>query len=121
TNLVAGVQKLLLFAALDEVDLAELSSAAGRPVDEDDLTPAVAAGLGTLESGRFRFRHPLIRSAVQQAANPAELRDAHAALAEALADEPDRAVWHRAAAASGPDEAVAEALEAAANRATLRG
>ena len=58
---------------------------------------------------------------MEQAATADQLRSAHAALAEALADEPDRAVWHRAAAASGPDEAVAEALDAAANRATLRG
>jgi DNA-binding CsgD family transcriptional regulator len=121
TSLATGVQKLLLLAALDEVDLAELSHAAGRPVEPDDLTPAVAAGLGTLESERFRFRHPLIRSAVQQAASPAELRDAHAALAEALANEPDRAVWHRAAAASGPSEDVALALDAAAERARRRG
>jgi len=120
-SLGTGVQKLLLLAALDEVDLAELSQAAGRPVEQDDLTPAVAAGLGTLESGRFRFRHPLIRSAVQQVATAAELRDAHAALAEALADEPDRAVWHRAAAASRPSEDVAMALDAAAERARLRG
>ena len=121
TNLGTDVQELLLLAALDEVDLAELSRAAGRPVEPDDLTPAVAAGLGTLESGRFRFRHPLIRSAVQQAATAAELRHAHAALAEALADEPDRAVWHRAAAASGPSEVIAVALDAAADRAVLRG
>jgi DNA-binding CsgD family transcriptional regulator len=121
TNLAADVQDLLLLAALDEVDLAELSKAARRPVEQNELTPAVAAGLGRLESGRFRFRHPLIRSAVQQAASGEELRGAHAALAEALADEPDRAVWHRAAAATGPDEDVALALEAAAERATLRG
>ncbi|MFL5962760.1 MAG: AAA family ATPase [Gaiellaceae bacterium] len=121
TNLGTGVQRLLLLAALDEVDLAELSQAAGRLVEQDDLTSAVAAGLGRLESGRFRFRHPLIRSAVRQAATAAELRDAHAALAEALANEPDRAVWHRAAAASGPSEDVAMALDAAAQRAMLRG
>ena len=121
TTLGADAQRLLLLAALDEVDLAELSLAAGKVVDSADLEPAVDAGLGTLDSGGFRFRHPLIVSAIKQAATPEELRDAHAALAEALADEPDRAVWHRAAAASGPDEAVAEALEAAANRATLRG
>jgi DNA-binding CsgD family transcriptional regulator len=121
TTLGTGVQKLLLLAALDEVDLAELSQAAGRPVEQEDLTPAVDAGLGRLESGRFRFRHPLIRSAVQQAATAAELRDAHAALAEALAEEPDRAVWHRAAAASSPSEDVALALDAAAERARLRG
>jgi DNA-binding CsgD family transcriptional regulator len=121
TTLGPDVQELLLLAALDEVDLAELSRAAGKPVGTADLAPAVAGGLGILDSGRFRFRHPLIVSAVEQAATADQLRSAHAALAEALADEPGRAVWHRAAAASGPDEAVAEALDAAANRAKLRG
>jgi len=121
TALGTDVQSLLLLAALDEVDLAELSRAAGESVDPADLAPAVAAGLGTLDSGGFRFRHPLIVSAVKQAATAEELRDAHAALAEALADDPDRAVWHRAAAAAGPDEAIAEELDAAAERATLRG
>src|SRR6185437_135321 len=121
TTLGTDVRRLLLLAALDDLDLAELSRAAGAALEPADLAPAVAAGLGTLDSGGFRFRHPLIVSAVKQAATAGELRNAHAALAQALADEPDRAVWHRAAAASGPDEAVAEALEAAANRATLRG
>jgi DNA-binding CsgD family transcriptional regulator len=121
TTLGTDVQRLLLLAALDEVDLAEVSRAARRPVGPDDLAPAVAAGLGTLDSGGFRFRHPLIVSAVKQAATADQLRSAHAALADALADEPDRAVWHRAAAASGPDEAVAQALDAVAERATLRG
>jgi DNA-binding CsgD family transcriptional regulator len=121
TTLGADVQRLLLLAALDDVDLAVLGRAAERQLEPDDLTPAVAAGLGTLDSGGFRFRHPLIRSAVEQAATAEQVRGAHAALAEALADEPDRAVWHRAAAAAGPDEAVAEALDSAANRATLRG
>jgi DNA-binding CsgD family transcriptional regulator len=121
TNLGADVQRLLLLAALDEVDLAELSRAARRPLRADDLAPAVAAGLGTLDSEGFRFRHPLIVSAVKQAATAHQLRSAHTALAEALADEPDRAVWHSAAAASGLDDGIAEALDAAANRALLRG
>ena len=121
TNLAVDVRRLLLLAALDDVDLVELGRAVGRPLTPGDLAPAVAAGLGTLDSGRFRFRHPLIRSAVEQAATPEELRDAHAALAEALVEEPDRAVWHRAAAAAGPNEEVALALDAAAERATLRG
>jgi hypothetical protein len=59
--------------------------------------------------------------AVEQSAAPEELRHAYAALANALADEPDRAVWHCAADASGPDEEVAVALDAAAQRATRRG
>jgi DNA-binding CsgD family transcriptional regulator len=63
----------------------------------------------------------LIRSALEQAATADDLRSAHAALAQALAGEPDRAVWHAAAAASGPDEEVAVALDAAAQRAMLRG
>src|SRR4029077_2039176 len=121
TTLDAGVQRLLLLAALDDVHLAELSGAARRPLSDLDLAPAVDAGLGTLDSGGFRFRHPLIVSAVKQAATADELRSAHAALAEALADEPGRAVWHRAAAAARPDEGVAEELEAAAHRAKLRG
>src|SRR2546430_8086374 len=121
TTLGADVQRLLLLAALDEVDLAELSRAAGKTVDAADLTPAVAAALGTIDSGVFRFRHPLIVSAVKQAVTADELRSAHAALAEALADEPDRAVWHRAAAAAGPNEVVAEELDAAAQRAMNRG
>jgi DNA-binding CsgD family transcriptional regulator len=121
TTLDTDVQRLLLLAALDEVDLDELSLAASARVEPDDLSPAVAAGLGTLDSGKFRFRHPLIRSALEQAATADALRHAHAALAEALSEDPDRAVWHRAAAASGPDEEVALALDAAAQRATLRG
>jgi DNA-binding CsgD family transcriptional regulator len=121
TTLGTDVQGLLLLAALDEVDLAELSRAAGKPVDAEDLAPAVAAGLGTLDSGGFRFRHPLIVSAVKQAATAEQLRSAHTALADALADEPDRAVWHRAAAAARSDEAVAKELDAAAQRATNRG
>jgi DNA-binding CsgD family transcriptional regulator/tetratricopeptide (TPR) repeat protein len=121
TTLDPDVQRLLLLAALEEIELAELSRAAGRPLGPDDLAPAVAAGLGTLDAGGFRFRHPLIVSAVKQAATTDQLRSAHAALAEALSDAPDRAVWHRAAAAAGPDETIADDLHAAAQRAANRG
>ena len=107
---------LLLLAALEDGELPE----PGR--DPAAWAPAVAAGLGTIDQGRFRFRHPLIRSAVAQAATPEERRRAHAALARAFSNDPDRAVWHRAAAAAaGPDEEVAGALDAAAERARRRG
>ncbi len=109
------MRRLLLLAALEEGELPEVVGAA-------PWEPAVAAALGRVEDGTFRFRHPLIRSAVAQAATPKECREAHAALAEAFEHEPDRAVWHRAAAAgTGPDEQVALALDAAAERSRLRG
>jgi DNA-binding CsgD family transcriptional regulator len=110
----SGTRRLLLLAALEDGELPEL-------VPDSDWEAAVAAGLGRVERGTFRFRHPLVRSAVTQAATPEERREAHTALAAALRAEPDRAVWHRAAAAVGPDEEVAKALDAAAERARLRG
>jgi DNA-binding NarL/FixJ family response regulator len=74
-----------------------------------------------LTPDRFRFRHPLIRSAIEQAMPAEERRAVHAALADVLADDPDRCVWHRAEAARGPDEVVAAGLAAAAERARVRG
>jgi DNA-binding CsgD family transcriptional regulator len=113
-------------ASLDDTgDTGDLLKAAGlmlaRPLGTEAFAPAVAAGLGVVESGQFRFRHPLMRSAVQQAAAPAECRAGHAALAEVLADRPDRSVWHRAAAADRPAETVAADLAELARRTELRG
>jgi DNA-binding CsgD family transcriptional regulator/tetratricopeptide (TPR) repeat protein len=122
----AGTRTLLLLASLDDrgetgdlLKAAELIMA--HPVGPEVFDPAAAAGLGVVESGRFRFRHPLMRSAVQRAATPAELRRGHAALAEVLADRPDLSVWHRAAAADRPAETVAADLAELARRAELRG
>ncbi len=85
-------------------------------------TPAEAEGLIRV-GAQVTFRHPLVRSAIQQAATPEECRSAHRALAEAIDPEvsPDRRAWHRAEAAVGPDEEVAGDLERSAGQAHARG
>jgi DNA-binding CsgD family transcriptional regulator len=86
-----------------------------------DLVPAETAGIVELDPAAPAFRHPLWRSAALEVAEPAVRRQAHATLAEALLGvDPERRAWHLAAAAIGPDELVAQALEQAAARASER-
>jgi DNA-binding CsgD family transcriptional regulator/tetratricopeptide (TPR) repeat protein len=119
------VQTVLLVAAADDSGrLATVRHAAALlGADSRALQEAERSGLLLTEGDSVRVRHPLVRSAVYQAATGLERREAHRALAEALAgvDDADRQAWHRAAAAEGPDEDVAAALERVAVRAERRG
>lgn len=88
----------------------------------DDLQPAESAGVVLLGGARPEFRHPLFRSAAYHGATPEERRRVHAAIAQAggttrLGDD---WAWHLAAAAVGPDQSAADALEALARRHLLR-
>ncbi|MEV7930796.1 AAA family ATPase [Kitasatospora sp. NPDC088779] len=114
-------QVLLLAAAAGPAQFSEVLRATPDAGDPQVWLPAERAGLVRLESGQARLRHPLVRSAVYQAASFEERRAAHQALAEALVDDPDRHAWHLAAATLGPDEEVAGALAAGAERARRRG
>ena len=117
---------LLVAAASDSHDQIELISAAdvlvpGIVRDPDVWDPAVDARLVTVWERRVEFRHPLVRSAIYQAATSAQRMSVHTALAATLVAYPDRRAWHRAAATLGPDEDVAAEVEAAADRAQARG
>lgn len=112
-------------ASAHEGLLAVVLAAAGiiddAPRTVEDLVPAVRARLIEVDGQEVRFRHPLIRSAIYQAATVAERLAAHAALAELFVDDPDRRVWHRWAAAVGPDSVIAAEAEEAGRRALRRG
>src|SRR5690349_5066201 len=120
-----GADRMLLVAATDDSGrLATVRrAAASLGAGERALDTAERSGLVQVRDGQLELRHPLVRSAVYAAATSGERRRAHAALASALQDERDgdRRVWHLAAAATEPDEAVALELERAAERARHRG
>ena len=115
---------LLLIAAAEPVDDARLLWRAAERLGIDTTPSLTEETDGLLSIGRrVTFRHPLVRSAVYRAASAAERRAVHLALAEVtdLQTDPDRRAWHLAAAAAGPDEAVALELECSAGRAQSRG
>jgi DNA-binding CsgD family transcriptional regulator len=138
TTLSATVRLVALVAAV-EADLGLVLRATDQLMTEQPNTagsapswPGTEAGAGRValaeleETGlaevsgtSVRFRHPLVRSAIHEAAAPADVRRVHAVLAALTAD--DRRAWHLAGAALGQDEQVAAALVAAAERARDRG
>ena len=113
----------MLLAAADPTGDATLLWRAGRTLGLGRQEAAAAASQQLVEIGaRVRFRHPLVRSAAYAAAPPQDRCAAHRALAEATDThaDPERRMWHQAAAATEPDEAVATALEQAAVRTQAR-
>jgi DNA-binding CsgD family transcriptional regulator len=117
-------RRLLLVAAADPVgDPALVWRAAERLGIPKSAADIVESEDLLVLGPRVVFRHPLVRSAVYEAAGRNERREIHRALAEATDSEldPDRRAWHRAQAASIPDEEVAAELEHSAARAQARG
>jgi hypothetical protein len=116
-------QRLMLLAAADPTGDATLLWRAAPTLGLGRDAAAAAGAEQLLEIlSRVRFRHPLVRSAAYAAGSPQDRRDAHLALAAAMDAriDPERRVWHLAAAATEPDEDVAGELERAAGRAQGR-
>ncbi|MEO3808852.1 AAA family ATPase [Sphaerisporangium sp. B11E5] len=117
-SLPPEIRTTLLVTALDGDRLehqAELSP--------HDLLEVERLSLITRDStpSGMRFRHPLVRSAIINTASPEETRRAHAALADQYKADPERRMWHLAAATVEPDEEVAAEIEKAAREVSVRG
>jgi DNA-binding CsgD family transcriptional regulator len=108
---------LLAAASASQPTVDLVARVTGEP---DALAAAEAARIVEIDHGKVRFTHPLLASGVYTAAEPARRRDTHAKLAQRVRD-PERRAIHLAAAATGPDEKVAAALELGASRARARG
>ena len=112
----------LALAAAGESDGAHavLDAASRLGLAPEAFAEAERAGVLAAAEDRLRFRHPLLRSLAYSRAGAEQRRGAHAALAASLeaanGSAGDRRAWHLAAATVAPDEAVAEALAAAAGR-----
>jgi DNA-binding CsgD family transcriptional regulator len=122
-DLPSETQLLLLLAAAEPTGDATTVWRASRElsIEPEAAAPAEAAGLLTIDT-RVRFRHPLVRSAVYQAATDPDRRRAHGALAAATdpGTHPDQRAWHRARAVLGTDEGAAAELVRSADRACAR-
>jgi DNA-binding CsgD family transcriptional regulator len=126
-------EKVALLLSQSSRDVLLLVSAAGRLtvtqlqriVEEARLRSAIEeaadADIARVGAGSVvTFTHPLLASALYDAAVPAERRRAHRVLAEKLEDPVERA-RHRSRSISTPDEMVAEELERAADISRTRG
>ncbi|MFF1461876.1 AAA family ATPase [Streptomyces sp. NPDC058330] len=125
SGLPAQARLLLTIAGADPTGDPGLLWPAARGLDIDlPAAGAAATATGLVEFGtRVRFYHPLARAAAYDAAAAGERLLAHRVLAEVTdpVADPDRRAWHRAQAATAPDEDVAAELERSASRAQARG
>jgi DNA-binding CsgD family transcriptional regulator len=111
-------ETLAAVAALAAPSMAVLEALGGTGVDDIEL--AQRRGVVEFDGDRIRFAHPLLAPACYEAMPLHRRRRLHQRLAELDVDLEERA-RHLAIAATGPDEEVAAALDAAAAHAHARG
>ncbi len=112
---------LLLVSAAGRLTVAQLHEIIDDSRVRSALEAAADWDVATVGAGStVTFTHPLLASAIYDAATPSERRRAHRVLAEMLDDPVERA-RHRSRSSTAPDEAVAEELERAAEISRSRG
>ena len=111
-------ETLVAVAALAAPSVTLLEPLAAAVVDDIEL--AEKQGVLELDGDRIHFTHPLLAPACYAAMPLHRRRRLHRRLAELDVDLEERA-RHLAIAATGPDEEIAAALEAAATHARARG
>ena len=113
-GLDADVRADLLRAALDGSTTSTVAANRARYTILHG-EPAAAVGLLVVDPlGQYVFRHPLVPAAVIHQSTPRERRAAHLDLAALYSDVLVRRATHLAAAATGPDQDVADLLGEAA-------
>jgi len=110
--LVSAAGRLTVAQLQGIVEEAQLRSALEAAADWDVATVGAESVV--------TFTHPLLASAMYDAASPAERRRAHRVLADVLYDPVERA-RHRSRTITAPDEAIAGELEQAAGISRGRG
>lgn len=118
-ELSAPAWKAVLLCAANQHGSSAASVAAlcRAGVDADAaLEEAEERGVLVHDRGVLQFRHPLARTTAWLLATPTQRRAAHRALAAVLPGDAAAAArtWHLSEAATGPDDAVADALVAVA-------
>lgn len=111
---------LAAVAASSSLTVDQLSQIMDRTEAANLLGEAVVSGVVEIDQGWVTFTHPLFAAAAYGSVDPIELRGVHRRLAQ-VTDDPDERARHLAHSIDGRDEAVAEALEKAAENVFRRG
>jgi DNA-binding CsgD family transcriptional regulator len=122
-SLPATTQSFLAAASVlgQHAPISAIVSVAELPDARSEVDEAVAAGLLTeaVSALELVFTHPLYRAAIYADLSPASRRELHARAAQVVTGRARLA--HRAAAALGPDEALASELQASARTSATAG